>query len=53
MKAITKQEFETMVIQDARVVHNKYLRMGTFWPMETCKKEVRKKLKGMFSIKTK
>ncbi len=50
MKTITKKEFEKIVDSDARLVHNKALRQGTFWPLSICKSEVRKKLIGRYKI---
>jgi hypothetical protein len=50
MKTITKKEFEKEVDKDARMLHNKFLRGGTFWPLEICRQEVRKKLINKFKI---
>ena len=50
MQIISKQEFDKKIQQDAKKVHNQFLRMGTFWPLDICKKEARKKLLTQYKI---
>lgn len=50
MKTITQKEFDKQVDADARQLHNKYLRLGQFWPIQVCRTEVRKKLLTQYTI---
>lgn len=51
MQEITKQDFEKKVHAEAKKVHNQFLRLGQFWPVQVCRSEARKKLNNQYKIK--
>ena len=50
MTTITQKEFDKLCHSEAKRVHNKFLRMGQFWPIQVCKNEARKKLLTQYKI---
>ena len=50
MKTITQTDFDKKVHQDAKKVHNQFLKLGTFWPIQLCRQEARKKLLNQYKI---
>jgi hypothetical protein len=50
MEAVTKIEFEKMVIIDAKELKRQAKKQGAFWTLEICKEAVREKLKNQYTI---
>jgi hypothetical protein len=41
---LTRAKYNIEIARVAHTIHNNFLKLGTFWPMQMCRKEAQKKV---------